>query len=73
MEPVLSHHTFQERQLAAVPELPNDQPHQPSEQGHAEDHTEQVEATSIEDHCWKAGRLQSRMEQRLGETAFMLP
>ena len=38
-------------QPVAVPELPNDQPHQPSEQGHAEDHTEQVEATSIEDHC----------------------
>ena len=29
MDPVLSNHTFQERQPAAVPELPNDQPHQP--------------------------------------------
>ena len=29
VDPVLSNHTFQERQPAAVPELPNDQPHQP--------------------------------------------
>ena len=28
MDPVLSHHTFQERQHAAVPELPNNKPHQ---------------------------------------------
>ena len=28
MDPVLSHHTSQERQPAAVPELPNSQPHQ---------------------------------------------
>ena len=27
MDPVLSHHTSQERQPVAVPELPNDQPH----------------------------------------------
>ena len=40
MDPVLSHHTSQERQPAAVPELPNDQPHQLSEQSHPEDHTE---------------------------------
>ena len=46
MEPVLSHYTFQERQPAAVPELPNDQPHQPPKQSHAEDHTEQIDATS---------------------------
>ena len=49
-DPVLSHHIFQERQLAAVPELPNDQPHQPPKQSHAEDHTEQIEATIEEDH-----------------------
>ena len=44
LDPVLSHHTSQERQPAAVPELPNDQPHQPYKQSHAEDHTEQIEA-----------------------------
>ena len=48
--PVLNHHSSQERQLAAVPELPNDQPHQPPKQSHAEDHTEQIEATIEEDH-----------------------
>ena len=50
MDPALSHHTSQERQAAAVPELPNNQPHQSSKQSHAEDHTEQIEATSQEDH-----------------------
>ena len=50
VDPVLSHHTYQERQSATVPELPNDQPHQSPEQSHAEDHTEQIEATSGEDH-----------------------
>ena len=48
------------RQPAAVPELPNDQPHQLPKQSHAEDHTEQIEATSKEDHRWRTGRLQSR-------------
>ena len=27
VDPVLNHHSSQERQLAAVPELPNNQPH----------------------------------------------
>ena len=49
VDPVLSHHTTEERQPAAVPELPNDAPHQPPKQSHAEDHTEQIEATSGED------------------------
>ena len=57
---VLSHQTSQERQPATVPELPNDQPHQPTKQSQAEDHTEQIEAKSGEDHCWRTGRLQSR-------------
>ena len=39
-----------ERQPAAVPELPNHQPHQPPKQSHAEDHTGQTEAASGEDH-----------------------
>ena len=39
-DPVLSHRTFQERQSAAVPELPNDHPHQSPNQSHAEDLTE---------------------------------
>ena len=32
VDPVLGHHTSQERQPAAVPELSNDQPHQPPKQ-----------------------------------------
>ena len=46
MDPVLSHHTSQERQPAAMPELPNNKPHQSPKQSHFEDHTEQIEATS---------------------------
>ena len=61
-DPVLSHHTSQKRQPAAVPELPNSKPHQSSKQSQAEDHTEQIEATSGEDHRRRAGRLQSRKE-----------
>ena len=50
MDPVLSHHTSQERQPAAVPELPNNKPHQSPKQNHAEDHTKQTKATSGENH-----------------------
>ena len=50
LDPVLSHHTSQERQPAEVSELSNDQPHQSPRQSHAENHTEQNEATSREDH-----------------------
>ena len=50
VDPVPRHHTSQERQPAAVPELLNDQPHQSPKQSHAKDHTEQFEATSGEDH-----------------------
>ena len=50
VDPVLNHYTSQERQPAAVSELPNDQPHQSSKQSHAEDHTEQIETTSEYDH-----------------------
>ena len=49
MDPVFSHHTSQERQPAAVPALPNNKPHQSPKQTLAEDHTEQIEATSGED------------------------
>ena len=35
--------------------------HQSPKQSHAEDHTEQIEATS-RDHRWRTGRLQSRKE-----------
>ena len=62
MDPVLSHHTSQERQPAAVPELPSNKPHQSPKQSHSEDHTEQIEATSREDHHRRTGRLQSRKE-----------
>ena len=58
LDPVLSHHTSQERQLVAVPELANNKPHQSPKQSHAEDHTEQIEATSGEDHRRRTGRLQ---------------
>ena len=47
---VLSHHTSQERQPAAVPDLPNDQTHQSPKQSQFEDHTAQIEATCGEDH-----------------------
>ena len=52
----------QERQPAAVAEVPNNKPHQSPKQSHAEDHTEQIEATSGEDHRQRTGRLQSRKE-----------
>ena len=45
VDPVLSYHTSQKRQPAAVPELPNDQLHQSPKQSHAEDYTEQIEVT----------------------------
>ena len=50
VDPVLSHHASQERQPAAVPELPNDQPHQSPKQNLAEDHAGLVEATGVENH-----------------------
>ena len=50
MDPVLSHHTSQERQPEAVLELANNKPHQSPKQSHAEDHTGQTEATSGDDH-----------------------
>ena len=50
MDPVLSHHISPNREPAAVPELPNDQPHQPPKQSHAGDLTEQIEVTSEEDY-----------------------
>ena len=60
MDPVLSHHTSQERQPAAAPELPNNKPHQSPKRSHVEDHTEQIEATSGEDHSRRTGRFQTR-------------
>ena len=48
MDPVLSHNTSQERQPAAVPEIPNNKPHQSPKQSHAEDHTEQIETKKAE-------------------------
>ena len=50
VDPVLNHLTSQEGQPATVPELPNNKPHQPLKQSHAEGHTEQIEATSGEGH-----------------------
>ena len=55
MDSVLSHCTSKERQPAAVPELPNNQPHQSPKQSHAEDLTEHIEATSGVDHRWRTG------------------
>ena len=62
MDPVLSHHTSRERQPAAVPEPPNNKPHQSPKQSYAEDHTEQIESTNGEDYRRRRGRLQSRKE-----------
>ena len=67
MDPVLSHHTSQERRPAAKPELPNDQPHKPPKQSHAEDHPQQIEVASGEDHCWRTSRLQSRKEHQIAD------
>ena len=50
----------QERQYAAVPELPNDQPHQAPKQSHAEDHIEQTEPASGEDHYWRTASVRAR-------------
>ena len=62
MDPVISHYTSQERQPAALPELPSNKPHQSPKQSNVEEHTEQIEATSGEDHRRRTGRLQSRKE-----------
>ena len=43
-----------------LPELLNNKPHQSHKQSHADDHTEQIEATSGEDHRRRTERLQSR-------------
>ena len=51
MDLVLGYHTTLGRQPAALPELFNYQPDQPPKQSHAEDHVEQIEATSGEVHC----------------------
>ena len=50
VDPVLSHYFSQERRPAAVPELPNDQPHLLPKQSLTEDNTGQIEAASEEDH-----------------------
>ena len=42
LDPVLSHHISQERQSEAVPELPNNQPHQSPKRSHAKDRTENI-------------------------------
>ena len=62
VDPVLSHHTSQEKQPAAVPELLNDQPHQSPKQSYSEGHKEGIEATCREDHRRRTGKLQSRKE-----------
>ena len=71
--PVLSHHTSQERQPAAVLKLPNYQPRQLPKQSHAEDHTEQIDATDGEDHRLRTGRLQSRQEHNRADLQPMNP
>ena len=60
VDPVLSHHTSQERQPAAVPELPNNKPHQSPKQSHAEDILNrlkpQAEIIAEEQAGFRAGR-----------------
>ena len=72
VDPVLSHHTSQERRPAAVPELLSNRPRQTSKKSHAEDYAEQIEATSGEDHRRRTGRLQSRKEHCTAEQIFNL-
>ena len=72
VDPVLSHHTSQERQPATVPELPKDQHHQSSKQSNAEDHTDQTEASS-RDHRRRTGMLQSRKEHNSADLQPMNP
>ena len=48
MDLVLSHHTSQESNLQQCQNYRNDQPNQSPKRSHAEDHTEQIEATSGE-------------------------
>ena len=43
MDSVTDHHTSQERQPKDVPKLQNNQPHQPPEQRHVEDTTQQTQ------------------------------
>ena len=62
VDQVFGHHTCQERQPATVAELPVGLISHPS--SHAEDHTEQIDAASGEDHCWITGRLQNRKEHQ---------
>ena len=75
VDPVLGHHTSQERQPAAVLELPNDHPHHEwlPMQSHAEDHTEQIEATSGENYCRRTGRLQSKQKHDRADLQPMNP
>ena len=61
VDPVLGHHTSQERQPAAMLQLLDDKPHQPSRQSCAEDCTEQIEAvkqkiTAEEQAGFRVGR-----------------
>ena len=44
-------------QSLTEPELSNNKPHQSPKHSHAEDHTEQIEATRVEDHRRRTGRL----------------
>ena len=73
VDPVLGLHASLERQPAAVPELPNDQPHHPSKQSHCEDHTEKTETASGESHCWRTGRLLSRKEHQRADLQLKNP
>ena len=61
MNPVLGHYTSQERQPAAGPELPNNKPHRSPKQSHAEDHTEQLEAS----HHWDNTVRKKNQENKL--------
>ena len=56
-----------------MPELLNDQPYRSPKQSHAEDHTEQTEATSREDHRWRTGRLHSRKAHHRADFQPMNP
>ena len=59
-DPVLSHHTSQEKQPAAVPELPNNKPHQSPKQSHAEDHKRRGSSVKNRQASEQKGAPQSR-------------
>ena len=64
MDPVVSHHTSQERQPAAVPELPNNKPHQSSKQSHAFTRYISTKVSGLGSWCFEPSQPQSSTKER---------